>query len=149
MKHLFLSAILQKYVLFSPADASIFKKHFQEASYCEKKSHTCSVSSSWSGSWRCVRRRAESCRNTPTRFSSRLQTTVPISWSRSSMPWRSLAENSDLRHNPAESRSPYLHPPKIKGRSVLEKEGALSHPAGLFSSSFVSLIYPATNYQDL
>lgn len=76
------------------------------------KSYSCPFSCSWSGSWRCVRRRAESCRNMPTLFSSRLQTTALISWSRSSTPSKSLAENSDLRHNPSESRSPYLHPPK-------------------------------------
>lgn len=39
------------------------------------------------------------------------------------MPWKSLAENSDLRHNPAESRSPYLHPRKIKGRKLKRKKG--------------------------
>lgn len=56
--------------------------------------------SSWSGSWRCVRRRAGSCRSTPTRFSSRLQTTAQISLNRLSTPWRSHADESDLDTKP-------------------------------------------------
>lgn len=46
---------------------------------------------SWSGSWRCVRRRAVSCRSTLTRCCSRSQTTAPTSWSRWSTRWRSRA----------------------------------------------------------
>lgn len=46
---------------------------------------------SWSGSWRCVRRRAVSCRSTPTRCCSRSQTTAPTSWSRWSTRWKSRA----------------------------------------------------------
>lgn len=112
------------------------------------KSYSCPFSCSWSGSWRCVRRRAESCRNMPTLFSSRLQTTALISWSRSSTPSKSLAENSDLRHNLSESRSPYLHPPKSE-RFLERRESRGHYHILLDSSSSCPSFYPATNCQDL
>lgn len=102
--------------------------------------------SSWSGSWRYVRRRAGSCRSTPTLFSSRSQTTALISWSRLSTPWRSLADSSDLRHNNpadywsshnvAEPRCPYLHPVRLQeGRQLGGKERKRGHYLNPLSSN--------------
>lgn len=70
-----------------------------------KNSNTYAVcvfcASSWNGSWRCARRRVESCKSMPTVFYSKLQTTAPTSWSRLSMPWKSRPDSSDLAHDPA------------------------------------------------
>lgn len=103
-------------------------------------------------SWMCVRRRAGSCRSTPTLFSSRSQTTAPISWSRLSMPWRSRADTSDLGHNLADpwcciicSRAQVPRPPlnEAPGRRRVNV-GIPSHPAELFL--FAPLLHPGTYF---
>lgn len=95
--------------------------------------HPCWFVCSWSGSWRCVRRRAVSCRSTPTRCCSRSQTTAPTSWSRWSTRWRSRANATDL------------HTSRVSARLVALEADRDEKLQAASSTSFFSPSRPATN----